>query len=168
MPLLQFVKHLARPMTTVEFLIEPFDEGRPGPHVSAALGALDVAGFAVEVGAFSSSISGDVARVADGVRDLIVAALGAGATRIQVHVSDSAHTTDAPGLRGALDRLVAGVESELGGRLPDLSRENKQAAVRLLDDRGAFLLRRSVEDVAELMDVSRITIYNYLNVIERR
>lgn len=72
-----------------------------------------------------------------------------------------------PPLHGALDRLIDGVEAELGGRLPMLSREDKQRAVRLLDDRGAFILRRAVEDVADAMGVSRITVYNYLNAIHR-
>ena len=61
----------------------------------------------------------------------------------------------------------AAVEAELGGRLPMLSREDKQRAVRLLDERGAFILRRAVEDVADAMGVSRITVYNYLNAIHR-
>ena len=54
-----------------------------------------------------------------------------------------------PPLHGALDRLIDAVEAELGGRLPMLSREAKQRAVRLLDERGAFILRRAVEDVAD-------------------
>jgi predicted transcriptional regulator YheO len=57
------------------------------------------------------------------------------------------------------------VEVELGGQLPDLSREDKQRAVRLLDERGAFLLRRSVDEVADALGVSRITVYNYLNAV---
>ena len=72
-----------------------------------------------------------------------------------------------PPLHGALDRLIDAVETELGGRLPAMSRENKQRAVRLLDERGAFILRRAVEDVADAMGVSRITVYNYLNAIHR-
>jgi hypothetical protein len=72
-----------------------------------------------------------------------------------------------PPLHGALDRLIDAVETELGGRLPTLSREDKQRAVRLLDLRGAFTLRRAVEDVADAMGVSRITVYNYLNAIHR-
>ena len=39
------------------------------------------------------------------------------------------------------------------------------SAVRLLEDRGAFLLRRSVDDVADALAVSRITVYNYLNAM---
>ena len=68
-----------------------------------------------------------------------------------------------PQLTGALDRLIDQVEAELGGNLEDLSREDKQRAVRMLDERGAFVMRRSVEEVADAFGVSRITIYNYLN-----
>src|SRR6266540_3377648 len=52
-----------------------------------------------------------------------------------------------PGVHGTLDRMVAAVEVELGAPLKDLSREDKQRAVRLLDTRGAFQLRKAVEDV---------------------
>lgn len=70
-------------------------------------------------------------------------------------------------LHGALDRLIESVEAELDGRLPQLPREGKQRAVRLLEERGAFVLRRAVDDIADRMGVSRITVYNYLNAIER-
>lgn len=70
-------------------------------------------------------------------------------------------------LHGALDRLIEGVERDLGGKLDELDRAGKQLAVRLLDERGAFVLRRAVEDVADAMNVSRITVYNYLNAIHR-
>jgi hypothetical protein len=72
-----------------------------------------------------------------------------------------------PALHGALDRLIEAVESELGCRLAQMNREQKQRAIRLLDERGAFTLRRAVEDVADAMAVSRITVYNYLNALHR-
>ena len=68
-------------------------------------------------------------------------------------------------LHNALDRIVSQVEKELGSSLSDLSRVDKQVSVRVLDERGAFQLRRSIDDVADLMGVSRITVYNYLNSI---
>jgi len=68
-----------------------------------------------------------------------------------------------PGVQGTLERMIAAVEGELAASLADLSREDKQRAVQLLAERGAFELRRSVETVAEAMGVSRFTIYNYLN-----
>jgi hypothetical protein len=71
-----------------------------------------------------------------------------------------------PGVQGTLDRMIATVEAELGSPLEALSREDKQRAVQLLGERGAFALRKSVEDVADAMGVSRFTIYNYLNAAD--
>ncbi len=65
--------------------------------------------------------------------------------------------------RNGLAALVAGVESDLGGKLSGLDRVSKQKAVRMLDDSGAFLIRNAVDDVADAMGVSRVTVYNYLN-----
>ena len=72
-----------------------------------------------------------------------------------------------PDLHGALARLIDSVEREMGQQLSEMNREQKQLAIRLLDERGAFTLRRAVEDVADAMGVSRITVYNYLNAIHR-
>lgn len=69
-------------------------------------------------------------------------------------------------LHGALERLVASVEREVGVRLSDMDRAQKQAAVRRLDEQGAFLLRGAVEEVAGWMDVSKVTLYNYLSAID--
>jgi uncharacterized protein YqgV (UPF0045/DUF77 family) len=218
----------------VEFTVEPFVEGQPGPHVMAAVSAAEQAGAQIEFGPF-----GSLGRVPADCVDAVVsgltrAAFDAGATRVTIqvttdHARQSAQdavntertepTTQAPpagepdlehpvvqairptidavgaslvdpeelssgdiplvwegtpiaGIRrpvlhGALQRLIESVEAELGGSLPDLSREAKQRAVRLLDERGAFTLRRAVEDVADAMNVSRITVYNYLNAIHR-
>ncbi|MFM8714673.1 MAG: helix-turn-helix domain-containing protein [Actinomycetota bacterium] len=72
-----------------------------------------------------------------------------------------------PALHGAMDRLSDSVERALGGKRALLSRAETQRAIRLLDERGAFILRRAVEDVADAMGVSRITVYNYLNSLHR-
>ena len=71
-----------------------------------------------------------------------------------------------PHLDGALRRLVGIVEQELGGPLADLAREDKQRAVARLHALGAFNLRKSVEDVATELGVSRFTVYNYLDRID--
>lgn len=70
-------------------------------------------------------------------------------------------------LDGALDRMIAAVERELGHPAGELDREQKQEFVRRLDELGAFTLRRSVEDVAEVLGVSRFTVYNYLNALQQ-
>lgn len=62
-----------------------------------------------------------------------------------------------------IDWYIKSVEREMGAPLGELSREDKQRAVKLLNERGAFELRRSVEEVAQALGVSRFTVYNYLN-----
>jgi hypothetical protein len=68
-----------------------------------------------------------------------------------------------PDVARDIDWYLAAVERDIGGPLADLGREDKQRAVKLLNDRGAFQLRKSVEQVAEVLGVSRFTVYNYLN-----
>jgi hypothetical protein len=64
---------------------------------------------------------------------------------------------------GDLSRLLEDLSAELGAPLRDLARPEKQRAVRLLEERGAFTYRKSAETVAEALNVSRFTVYNYLN-----
>ncbi|BDH56426.1 helix-turn-helix domain-containing protein [Tsukamurella sp. PLM1] len=64
---------------------------------------------------------------------------------------------------GDLDALLAHLADELGGPLSELDRKEKQRAVRLLEERGAFSYRKSTETVAEALGVTRFTVYNYLN-----
>ncbi len=64
---------------------------------------------------------------------------------------------------GDLGRLLEDLATELGAPLRDLPRPQKQRAVRLLEERGAFTYRKSAETVAEALAVSRFTVYNYLN-----
>ena len=51
----------------VEFTVEPFVEGAPGPHVQAAVTAAEQSGLAVEFGPFGTSVSGDDEDAASGV-----------------------------------------------------------------------------------------------------
>ncbi|GLY43907.1 DNA-binding protein [Amycolatopsis sp. NBRC 101858] len=81
--------------------------------------------------------------------------------------SEPSHVAAADGpvveLHDALARLIADVERELGAPLGELDRAGKQRAVRLLRERGAFGLRKSVSSVADALGVTRFTVYNYLN-----
>ena len=67
------------------------------------------------------------------------------------------------GTVGDLGKLLADLATELGAPLGELPRPQKQRAVRLLEERGAFTYRKSAETVAEALNVSRFTVYNYLN-----
>ena len=65
-------------------------------------------------------------------------------------------------LNDALPRLLSALKSEMGVDLKDMNRTQKQQAVATLNKWGAFNLRKSVESVAEALEISRFTVYNYL------
>ncbi|WP_205745988.1 helix-turn-helix domain-containing protein [Egibacter rhizosphaerae] len=67
-----------------------------------------------------------------------------------------------PPLHDALGQLLDELADRHGGPLDALSRTQKQEVVAELDSRGAFVLRKAVEDVAARLGVSRFTVYNYL------
>ena len=70
-----------------EFLVEPFEEGHPGPHVVAAVEAVKALGFEPIVGPFGTTIEGDSAKVIEAVKRLLDAATDAGASRVSLQVN---------------------------------------------------------------------------------
>jgi uncharacterized protein YqgV (UPF0045/DUF77 family) len=74
----------------VEFLVEPFSEGAPGPHVLAAIDAARGAGLEPEVGPFGTSVVLAGERVGRLLGDVVDAALAAGATRVALQVERAA------------------------------------------------------------------------------
>lgn len=74
-------------MLTVEFTIEPFVEGDPGVHVTAAVAAVEAHGVAVEFGPFGSLFSVEQAFLPIVIADLLRVAYGNGATFVSISVS---------------------------------------------------------------------------------
>ena len=72
---------------SAEFLVEPFEEGRPGPHVIAAVDAVKALGFDPVIGPFGTTIEGDSHLVMEAVKQLLDAATEAGASRVSIQVS---------------------------------------------------------------------------------
>jgi uncharacterized protein YqgV (UPF0045/DUF77 family) len=163
----------------VEFTTEPFhgeDDQLPA-HVTAAADVLRYAGLSPDLGPLGTSVEGDADVVVDAVAVALKEALAHGATRVTLTLGDvdaagRPAPADVAGVAGAatdltdgLSRLITDVERELGGALAGLPRAEKQHAVRLLEERGAFEMRRSAETVAEALGLTRFTVYNYLNRI---
>lgn len=67
-----------------------------------------------------------------------------------------------PHLKESIDRLIAAGEAAVGKPAAAMTRDEKQDLVRFLDERGAFLIRKGIDEVAERLGVTRFTIYNYL------
>lgn len=73
----------------VEFTIEPFVEGDPGPHVRAAVDAAERSGLTVDFGPFGTTVSGEDDMVLDAVDRILRAATAAGATRVSLQLARS-------------------------------------------------------------------------------
>ncbi|HEX9259288.1 MAG TPA: thiamine-binding protein [Acidimicrobiales bacterium] len=70
----------------LEFTVEPFTEGDPGPHVRAAVDAVAANGLPIDFGPFSTTTFGDAAAVAAAVADLVRDAFAAGASRVALQL----------------------------------------------------------------------------------
>jgi hypothetical protein len=71
----------------LEFTIEPFVEGHPGPHVTAAVDAATAAGAEVEFGPFGSTCRADDELMPELVAAITRAAFANGATHVSLHVA---------------------------------------------------------------------------------
>lgn len=72
---------------------------------------------------------------------------------------------------GDIRDVVAGMVTQILGEMDKtpsaMSREQKMEVVKRLEERGAFLVKRSAEQIAEALDLSRYTIFAYLKEIRR-
>jgi uncharacterized protein YqgV (UPF0045/DUF77 family) len=74
-------------MLVVEFTVEPFVEGKPGPHVTSAVAAVEAHGIAVEFGPFGSVFRVGEATMPSVIADMMRAAYSNGATFVSVSVA---------------------------------------------------------------------------------
>ena len=71
----------------IEFTVEPFTDGEPGPHVHAAVSAARGLGVDVDFGPFGSSVEGDDEDVLAAADAVTRAAIGAGASRVSMQIT---------------------------------------------------------------------------------
>ena len=69
-----------------EVLVEPFRENDPGPHVTAAIDALETAGLRPDMGPFATVAEGDLDATIEAVSRMLRAGFEAGADAIQVRI----------------------------------------------------------------------------------
>lgn len=148
----------------LEFIVEPFVIDDPGPHVVASVDVATNAGLEPDMGPFATTATGDLEAVISSLGDLVRAGFANGATSVQCRI-DTGATPPRLGLHDALERMIADVERDIGLPLATMARAQKQEAVARLDAHGAFLLRGSVDEVATMMNVSKVTLYAYINAV---
>ena len=71
----------------LEYTVEPFVDGAPGPHVQAAVDAGRAEGLQVEFGPFGTTVEGDDGAVLAAAQRILAAAIGAGASRVSLMVA---------------------------------------------------------------------------------
>jgi predicted transcriptional regulator YheO len=75
------------------------------------------------------------------------------------------HEIFAHDIREVLAGMIAAILAEMGKTPATMTRDDKREVVKRLEERGAFLVKRSAEQVAEALDLSRYTIFSYLKEI---
>lgn len=63
-----------------------------------------------------------------------------------------------------LDELIDQSEALVGVPVPLMSKEDKIKAINFLNDAGAFLITRSGDKVAKYFDISKYTLYSYVDI----
>jgi predicted transcriptional regulator YheO len=61
-----------------------------------------------------------------------------------------------------LDGMVQQAVSRVGIPVSAMTRDDKVAVIRILDKKGAFLVKRAIDRIARVLRVSRVTAYAYL------
>lgn len=67
-----------------------------------------------------------------------------------------------------LDEMIYDAVSTTGKEVNQLTKEEKVEVVKYLDEKGAFLIKKSAERVADFLGITRFTIYNYLKLTDKK
>ena len=67
-------------------------------------------------------------------------------------------------INGMLDYLLDQAQLTIGKNTALMTKEDKIAYIRFLDERGAFLITKSGPRVCEALGISKYTLYNYLEI----
>jgi predicted transcriptional regulator YheO len=62
-----------------------------------------------------------------------------------------------------LDHLLQECQKEIGKPVSHMTKEEKIRAVQFLDKRGAFLVKKAGDRVCQFLDISKFTLYNFLD-----
>jgi predicted transcriptional regulator YheO len=72
---------------------------------------------------------------------------------------DSIH----PNVNDLLDSLIEESAAYIGKPVALMNKDDKIKAIRYLEERGAFLVKKSGDKVTKYFDISKYTLYSYLN-----
>lgn len=67
-----------------------------------------------------------------------------------------------------LQHLIQQALARIGKPAESMSKEERIAFLRFLDEKGAFLITRSGDKICEVLGISKFTLYNYLEGIRKK
>lgn len=70
-------------------------------------------------------------------------------------------------VQGLLDSLISQAVEHMGKPVELMSKEDKADAIGYLNEKGAFLITKSGDKVAEYFGISKYTLYHYIDLKNR-
>ena len=64
-----------------------------------------------------------------------------------------------------LDYMIQEAQAQVNKPVAQMDRADKQAFLKYLDDKGAFVISKSGERVCDFLGISKYTLYTYLDVV---
>ena len=68
-------------------------------------------------------------------------------------------------INDVIETLLEEAMSNVGKPVPFMQKEDKMKVLKYLDEKGVFTVKRSMDRVAMFLDISKFTVYNYLEEI---
>jgi predicted transcriptional regulator YheO len=69
----------------------------------------------------------------------------------------------APNINALQDQLIDEAIEAIGKPVPLMDKDDREEFIRYLDNKGLFLIKGAVQKVADLLGISKYTMYNYID-----
>lgn len=86
-------------------------------------------------------------------------------TQVEVQETETKPDEDIEHVEGIVDQLIQQIIQN--SVHPVMKRQEKIELIRFMDEKGIFLMKGSVEKVASLLGISKVTVYSYLDEIKK-
>lgn len=98
------------------------------------------------------------------VTDLIMAKHALEATlTLEAPQDETAINTITTNVTDLLDQLIQEADSFVAKPVAMMTKEDKTRAIQFLNDKGAFLIKKSGDKISKHYDISKYTLYNYMD-----
>ncbi|QTQ11274.1 transcriptional regulator [Treponema parvum] len=67
-----------------------------------------------------------------------------------------------------LDKMLQETIRRIGKSVRDMTKEDKLQAIKYLDNKGIFLVKKSMDTVSDFFEISKFTLYNYLDEVRKQ